>query len=1057
MIFTFYSYKGGVGRSMALANVAEWLYSNGARVLMIDWDLEAPGLESFFYRSEADLDAVRNKQGLVDLLLEYKRQHALAVRDSKSGNRDDIHRATVSNLKPLERWMHAIHSTAGPSGALWLLPAGLRQNRFAEYAESVADFDWAEFYADYEGEAFFSWLRTQVAPGFDALNQPHSGFADVVLIDSRTGATEMGGVCTQQLADVVVAFTAPNMQNLLGVEAMANAFRRPEILQSRGGKPEVIIVPSRVDVSELESRNRFEQRLKSVESQFLPEILKSLERSFWDLRIPYVAKFAYEEALTIASPSYGGRFIEATEMASAYKQLAATMVMLTPPTHVLRGYLAQDTSMLFERKRVYLTWADVSGMEIATRIRSHLTEEAPDIDAFSPPLEMAWTAVQSQINQEIATASSVLIAITTEALSSDRIRDEWRFARSNGICVYGVYEGVSPSPLPPWIRRAKLFDLHQASASLIRTLRSPCVALRVPFMAPDVPAPYVERPEILGQLRRTILSSRGEPNTVRCVLRGTGGTGKSTVAAALCHDRAIVDAFDDGILWVTLGSKADVRESLTQIYAALTGERASFASESGASYGLSTRLASLSCLVVIDDVWNPSDVNWFFQAAKQSTCVITSRNSGVAPDAITVDVGMMTAEEAIAYLSSGFAVTNPEALTQLAHQLSGLPVAVKAARDVLNERVLQGDSLERASAYLQEVLGRNGLQYFEAVNRIVQTSVEHIPTEARERFYAMAALPENQPVPVASVASLWSVDRIEAEAQLQQLARFSLIKFDPSSQTMLLHPAAFAWLQATARQVRLVDIQLTKIVVPPRVTVAFDDGSEMHGAFVSTRAWHSLELPDVFNLATEPVTNEGFAVFVRAGGYTNDAFWPSVPRRIRRNFLAHDGQNFGPATWPTAECPSDRARHPVAGICYYEAVAFTTWLNDVQRHSDWLWILPTEDMWEFAARGPDARVYPWGNAFRPDVCNSAEQQIGSTTPVGDFPAGAGPFGVLDLAGNVWEFVDAADQPTWGCVLRGGSFLNTSDQVKSTLRLFNVPRDHRAPDFGFRCAQQPRSA
>ena len=53
MIFTFYSYKGGVGRFMALANVAEWFYLQGARVLMIDWDLEAPGLESFSSKRRA--------------------------------------------------------------------------------------------------------------------------------------------------------------------------------------------------------------------------------------------------------------------------------------------------------------------------------------------------------------------------------------------------------------------------------------------------------------------------------------------------------------------------------------------------------------------------------------------------------------------------------------------------------------------------------------------------------------------------------------------------------------------------------------------------------------------------------------------------------------------------------------------------------------------------------------------------------------------------------------------------------------------------------------------
>src|SRR5205085_770732 len=74
MICSFYSFKGGVGRSMALANVAELLYNQGLRVLMIDFDLEAPGLERFFEISEAlhSPDEIMGARGIVDMLLSYK-------------------------------------------------------------------------------------------------------------------------------------------------------------------------------------------------------------------------------------------------------------------------------------------------------------------------------------------------------------------------------------------------------------------------------------------------------------------------------------------------------------------------------------------------------------------------------------------------------------------------------------------------------------------------------------------------------------------------------------------------------------------------------------------------------------------------------------------------------------------------------------------------------------------------------------------------------------------------------------------------------------------------
>jgi len=73
MIYTFYSYKGGVGRSMGLANIAEWYYLQGLRVVMIDWDLEAPGLENFFYDDPEQIETIRSQLGIIDLLTSYKR------------------------------------------------------------------------------------------------------------------------------------------------------------------------------------------------------------------------------------------------------------------------------------------------------------------------------------------------------------------------------------------------------------------------------------------------------------------------------------------------------------------------------------------------------------------------------------------------------------------------------------------------------------------------------------------------------------------------------------------------------------------------------------------------------------------------------------------------------------------------------------------------------------------------------------------------------------------------------------------------------------------------
>src|SRR5262249_27446570 len=111
----------------------------------------------------------------------------------------------------LSTYLFQIHPPeSGSAGSLSLLPAGWRHPaRFEAYAEAVQSFDWEDLYVSFRGKEFFDWMRARLLQS-----------ADVVLVDSRTGVTEMGGVCARQLADVVVAFCAPNTQNVDGVARM---------------------------------------------------------------------------------------------------------------------------------------------------------------------------------------------------------------------------------------------------------------------------------------------------------------------------------------------------------------------------------------------------------------------------------------------------------------------------------------------------------------------------------------------------------------------------------------------------------------------------------------------------------------------------------------------------------------------------------------------------------------------------------------------------------------------------------------------------------------------
>jgi len=139
---------------------------------------------------------------------------------------------------------------------------------------------------------------------------------------------------------------------------------------------------------------------------------------------------------------------------------------------------------------------------------------------------------------------------------------------------------------------------------------------RVPFMAPDFPEGFVQRPrefeQLIAQLQ-LIEEKRESPIASSTVLQGPGGYGKTTLAVALCHDYRVIGAFDDGILWVTLGQNPNVLGELIKLYEASTGEHSAFVDERQAGFKLREKLENRNRLLVIDDVWQRAHLEPFLQ------------------------------------------------------------------------------------------------------------------------------------------------------------------------------------------------------------------------------------------------------------------------------------------------------------------------------------------------------------------------------------------------------------------------------------------------------------
>jgi hypothetical protein len=145
---------------------------------------------------------------------------------------------------------------------------------------------------------------------------------------------------------------------------------------------------------------------------------------------------------------------------------------------------------------------------------------------------------------------------------------------------------------------------------------------------------YVNRQREFEELLGLLLDRSGEnPVPITATLHGAGGCGKTTLATALCHDNRIIDAFDDGILWATLGrgaSENTILRELAKLYEALTGELPSFVDTTQASMKLSEKFNHRNCLIVIDDVWNEANLEPFLRDGKGSARLVTTRRVDVA-------------------------------------------------------------------------------------------------------------------------------------------------------------------------------------------------------------------------------------------------------------------------------------------------------------------------------------------------------------------------------------------------------------------------------------------
>jgi Mrp family chromosome partitioning ATPase len=399
-LLTFYSYKGGVGRSMALANVASLLANWGHSVLVMDWDLEAPGLERYFSG---------------DGILAGHRSQVPGILDIITGFADG---------KPLE-WKNAILKAfpfGMDAGAVHLITAG---NQSELYASRLQRVQWNKLFADSSLGAYLEELRQEWAAEYD-----------FVLIDSRTGVTDIGGICTVQLPDALVLFFSANDQSLEGAASVVAAAREQrKLLPIDRDLLLAVPVPSRVDKwSEIETgrfwKNKIAARMSEYYLDWLPpgsspgEVLDQLI-------LPYISYWSFGERLPVVEEGTTDKY----GLGSAYELLAK----------------------LIENK---LDWRAVAGKVAQRRV--------------SPSYEIAEAAFQSLPTEKKHLAWPVLSRAIVRPAEFDVFGGDLRAVARvfNRAGLINANDQLEDSKLvDEWARLAEWIAADQELLSFLRRLR----------------------------------------------------------------------------------------------------------------------------------------------------------------------------------------------------------------------------------------------------------------------------------------------------------------------------------------------------------------------------------------------------------------------------------------------------------------------------------------------------------------------------------------------------------------------------------------------------------
>ncbi|KUL42776.1 FxSxx-COOH system tetratricopeptide repeat protein [Streptomyces regalis] len=778
-IITFYSQKGGTGRTMAVANIAWILASNGYRVLASDWDIEAPGLHRYFHPF---LDATTSgaTTGVLNLFAQYVA---------------DWHTSTEPEADLRQRHARVLPHAVSvdwifPSGGtLDYMPAG-RQD--GEYLTHLMDFSWREFTDLFGGTRFLDALRHDMKSRYD-----------YTLIDSRCGVSDLVGLCTIDLPDVLVNCFTLSSQSIEGAAVMARSIAREAHPRS------LRMLPVAMRVGDGRG-TRLAAARELVRSSF-----PRLPADYWaGMEIPHQPEYAYEETLA----TFGDPSGDPNSLLTAFERLT---------DRITEGRVRRFPALDDDLRRRHLASYVRPMSPVATPLRlSYAPQDRMWAEWINSLLtHSGFEVLAPAVGAEPSTpgrAPRTVALLSSSFLRSPQSRTLWESIgdadpgaprplipfRVESVALTAPFSDYDPVDLTsldePRTAEAVLRSLGLPGETVSRPL--PPARPRFPGHTPAVwEAPprnplFVGRDRLLDRLHATLDVSGHR--AVVLPRDGLGAAGRTQLAVEYAYR---FQASYDLVWWIRAESRESVLLSLAQLADRLrlrdgTGvpeaaRRALDVLDRGTPHG--------RWLLIYGNARGPESLSGLLPSSVHGHVLVTSRDRGWSTTMDTVEVDAFTREQSIELLRRRLPELTVDDADRIAAAVEDMPLAVAqagawlaqtaSAEQYLSKLAEQSDGSTAAPPE-----GRAHPTVAVSTRVALATLGERAPASLRLLALCSHLAPLPVPLPMvysdAALRVLRPHDGTLHEPMLlgrvvQEISRLGLVEVDQAGHTLKVHPA----------------------------------------------------------------------------------------------------------------------------------------------------------------------------------------------------------------------------------------------------------------------------